>query len=421
MDSGSASTSLLLSGKKIAVVGAGISGLAFVHSVHKQWPQGHEFPDITIYERDPEDAIGREGYSISIRGDTLAGGMQALQKMDLLDRALNASLTGSVPPEERGCFGMWDPDWNRLLEVGGPKPGADRVELGMRIARDALRRVLLDAVLENKSAAVRWSTHCTKVDKLDTSARLHFENGETEMCDLVVACDGANSKIRACLRPDDKLSFAGAVLIIGTARFPEGQVPKPADKDWGLVLGGKNGAGLFVSPIDSKSAVWSLSYTASEPREKLNPPMPKEQLDNLLEEVLDRGSTFTEPFPTLVRATDPTTLRLFNAMDKQPFQHTHCSDLPVVFIGDSNHAMSPFAGNGANMALLDGWDLAEQLCQPQSLEAAVGHYDKSSISRSQNAIAASHWAISMAHATGFKLFGYGIALKLASLLMWAKG
>ncbi|EFW14173.1 hypothetical protein D8B26_002454 [Coccidioides posadasii str. Silveira] len=412
---------LLLSGKKVAVVGAGISCLAFVKSLQKQWPQGQPFPEIIIYERDAQDAVGREGYSISIRGDALSGGMQALEKMGLLDHALNASLTGSQRPEERGSFGVWDPDWNRLLEVGRPKCDTNQVELGMRIARDSLRRVLLDSVLESNSPDIRWSTQCVKVEKVDGKVQLHLNDGKTDVCDLVIACDGANSKIRECLRPDDKLSYAGAVMIIGTARFPEGQVPAPANKDWGLVLGGKNGVGLFVSPIDSSSAVWSLSYMAPEPRERINPPMPKEQLDNLIQEVLDRGTSFTEPFQTLVRATDPSTLRLFNAMDKQPFQHSHCTDVPVIFIGDSNHAMSPFAGNGANMALLDGWDLAEQLCRAQSLESALEAYDKSSIGRSQNAIAGSRWAISMGHATGFRLFGYGIALKLASLIMALRG
>jgi 2-polyprenyl-6-methoxyphenol hydroxylase-like FAD-dependent oxidoreductase len=43
--------------------------------------------------------------------------------------------------------------------------------------------------------------------------------------------------------------------------------------------------------------------------------------------------------------------------------------------------MSPFAGNGANMALMDGWELANELCKSNSLLAAVTAYDLFSLPR----------------------------------------
>src|SRR5256885_2833442 len=99
---------------------------------------------------------------------------------------------------------------------------------------------------------------------------------------------------------------------------------------------------------------------------------------------------------------------VFNAMDKPPFPHTNTNrkNMPVVFIGDSNHAMSPFAGNGANMALMDGVDLVEHICMSESFDSALTKYDSSSITRSKSAIRISHWVISMAHAQGCKLAFY---------------
>lgn len=122
----------------------------------------------------------------------------------------------------------------------------------------------------------------------------------------------------------------------------------------------------------------------------------------------------------MVRATDPSTLSLSNAMDKQPFPHRDGAP-SVIFIGDSNHAMSPFAGNGANMALLDGWELAEQLCTCTSLSSALAAYDKSSMTRSKSAIRMSHWSISMAHATGLKLFAYKLFLRFMAFSLYLKG
>lgn len=50
----------------------------------------------------------------------------------------------------------------------------------------------------------------------------------------------------------------------------------------------------------------------------------------------------------LVAAADLSTVRVVNGYDKPP----HHSLDRVVFIGDSNHPVTPFSGNGANMALV---------------------------------------------------------------------
>jgi hypothetical protein len=60
---------------------------------------------------------------------------------------------------------------------------------------------------------------------------------------------------------DDTLSFTGAVCVGGRAKFSDG-IPAPVDKEWGAVIGA-SGTGLFASPLDEQSAVWSLSYLAS--------------------------------------------------------------------------------------------------------------------------------------------------------------
>ena len=74
--------------------------------------------------------------------------------------------------------------------------------------------------------------------------------------------------------------------------------------------------------------------------------------------------------------------------------------------------MSPYAGNGANMAIIDGWDLAESLLYTGTLEVALSEYDKKSIPRAKNTLAASRWAIDVAHATGVKLWVYTLVSRV---------
>ena len=121
-------------------------------------------------------------------------------------------------------------------------------------------------------------------------------------------------KIRTLLRPHDTLNYTGVYSWSGTARFANrDSMPKPVDRDWGVVLSGQ-GIGLFMSPNDDKSALWAFSRASTEPQTPLRHPIPKPQLTQLLKESESLSSTFPPIVRELVLATDPDTVMLFNAM-----------------------------------------------------------------------------------------------------------
>jgi 2-polyprenyl-6-methoxyphenol hydroxylase-like FAD-dependent oxidoreductase len=387
-----------LSGKKIIVSGAGIAGLAFVISLRRLWNDNLGiFPSIVIYEREhgqPEPS--REGYAISIRSDDISLGVQALQQMGILEQVLDVSITRKG--EERGYFGLWSLDWRRLVRVRDETP-AGLPKSGMRIARTKMRQILLKNATEWER--VVWGVSCTTVTHTsDSGVCVGLSNGAEDECDFLVVADGANSKIRACIRPDDKLNFAGPVCISAVARF-SGPPPEPVDRDWGIIPSGK-GVALFASPMDNQSANWSISYIASKPRTPRRQPISQEMCTQLIAEAKERGCTFKEPFHALVENSDPATLMVFNAMDKEPFAHGKINAIPerIVFIGDSNHAVSPFAGNGANLALKDGFDLAKCYCTYDTIASAVEAYDKKSMPRASASLRLSHASIAVVHSSG---------------------
>lgn len=400
-----------VAGKRIIIAGAGMGGLAFARAMDKVWASDFQKPQIIIYERDAKAVpVERNGYSMSIRSDASSGGMQALHKLGLLDDALRNMST----PDEGGAMRLWNTEWQPMLSIYPPKTPPDGLPTpNMRIARHVLRTTLINGLPE--SATMHWERGCESAKVLtDGRVEVTLLDGSTDECDMLIVADGASSKIRTAFRPDDSLQFAGAVCISACSRFASGAVPKPVDKDWGMIAGGE-GTGLFAARIDDSSAVWSVSYLADSPRDAVRGSQAIKDKDEILAEAKRRGKSFGHPFSQLVNATDPATLMIFNTMDKPPIKHS--DEQPIVYIGDANHAVSPFAGNGANMALMDGLELASVLSSSASLQDACLAFDASSLPRSTRTRNQSHYAIAFAHATGWRRVLYTMLLRALNFFL----
>lgn len=398
-----------LSGKRIILSGAGIGGLtyclAFQHFLRQFNGKIDPSPELIVYERDSSfDVIGREGYSLSIRGDKMSGGMQIFQKLEILDQMIEQSNPGSY-------FTLFNNDFTPLMEIRSP-PVEDLPQSSIRIGRLKLREILLKNV--SSSIPIHWNCALKSAKELENGKVLvNLSDGSEEECDLLIVADGSNSIIRRLLRPEHELHFAGAVVIAGRTHQLD-QFPSPLDRTWGAVIGG-DGHFLVVAPNDQTSAFWGVSYLSSTPRQsKAAGTMNEHEIEQILSEVKERTQIFGEPMPTLLKETRPNSIAVYNAQDLNPFRNNGS----VIFIGDAQHAMSPFAGNGANMAIMDAYQLAEQLFHSSDLISAIQSYDQLSIPRSTNAIRMSHRVIAMGHSQGIWKF---LWVNLLRLVTWYFG
>ena len=389
-----------LAGKHIIVAGGGIGGLTFCIALQQLVDENIQpLPSITVYERDTSvDAIGREGYSLSIRSDALSGGMQTLQKLGMLDEMIAESNPGTH-------FTLFNHDFSPLMEVRTP-PVEGLPQANMRIARSKLREILIKNV--PSSVIINWNCAVKSAHELeDGQVLVDLADGTQQQCHLLIVADGSNSFIRKALRPEHVLNFAGAVSLAARTR-PLDKLPSPLEKTFGGVIGGDGHFG-FVAASDRTSALWSVSYLSDAPREaKAAGTMTDEEIDEILAEAKERTKVFSEPIPTLLKDTLRSSVAIFNAKDMVPFRN-HGS---VIFIGDAQHAMSPFAGNGANMAIMDGYQLADQLVHAKNIHTAIKSYDDLSIPRSTTAINMSRRSISIGHSQGIWKYMWVAALRV---------
>jgi 2-polyprenyl-6-methoxyphenol hydroxylase-like FAD-dependent oxidoreductase len=209
-----------------------------------------------------------------------------------------------------------------------------------------------------------------------------------------------------------KMEYTGATQIGGIACLPNG-LPHPIHEDYGLQMSSGEGVCCIYNPLDNERIAWALSRMEPERKAKSGHFTP-EEFAALQQEALTTGSMFQEPFPMVVKATDPNTAFIRPATEKPAFRHD-ARLRGVVFIGDANHVLSPYELVGANLALKDGWDLAEQICRNPSLDAAVAAYDQLSFPRLEHVYKFSHTRLGFGHSTGAKwtFYKYGMIVQRA--------
>jgi 2-polyprenyl-6-methoxyphenol hydroxylase-like FAD-dependent oxidoreductase len=405
-----------LAGKRIIVAGAGLAGMAFARAMNQNWPSEHPKPEIIIYERSPKTLKpGREGYTMSIKKES---GLQALDRIGLLDAALSSSTVGSNGIQQLPT--IWANDWRPMLDFKDSPPTQDRIPTsGIRIVRHVLRQILVDGLPSDTK--VHWKKGCDSVDIIEGGkVRVNLSNGSSDECDLLVAADGVNSNVRSALLPNDVLNYAGAICWQGTSKFPSGK-PGLLQKKWGINISG-SGVAFLNFPVDDATSPWALTYKSDQPRERIRGKQAVDRKQELLAEIQQRGKMFHEPFGEFIEATDPETLQVFSAEQKLPIVHSQkLPNANVVFIGDANSSKSPFSGSGANTALMDAVDLAAQLCKSVSIRAAIESFDGESVPRSRKAIKRGLWTIMLLHVDGIAFWLLRVFLAVVSFVLRFKG
>jgi len=412
----------------VVVAGAGMGGLSFLLSLlHHHHHSNRKLPPhfrLRVLERDesPVSVRSQQGYTLSLRSDGASGGIQVLDRLGLMD---------SIEKLATPTHGMMiaDAQFHPMITISS-SPILSVVDSSVKRKACRMRRYFLRELLlreaENRiqssgfPASILFDSgiESAREDQNSGKVLIRLLNGTETTCDLLIAADGASSKIRDSIAPGDRLRFNGATGISGTASFPRtadsgglSQLPDLLQQNHCLAIDG-GGHSIFTAAIDGEKALWFLA-------EKRSSELGEMSREDLQMKAQAMGLGFTGIWPTLFAHTSVSDLSLMNCKDKNP---TVIGDLPttrVILIGDAAHAVSPFAGNGANMALMDGFDLAKILIESPSddLSAAIKLYDEIHLPRVRRTLNFSHRTIEWAHSSGLKYFGVSLLFRAMGTLM----
>jgi 2-polyprenyl-6-methoxyphenol hydroxylase-like FAD-dependent oxidoreductase len=341
----------------VTIVGAGLGGLTLARVLHVHGISA------TVYEAEPSAEARTQGGQLDMHEHN---GQVALAAAGLTDEFR------AIIHEGGEATRMLDSRAVVLFEE--PDDGtAGRPE----VLRGDLRRILIESL---PAGTIQWGKKLAGVSARDGGrCELTFADGSTVSTELLVGADGAWSKVRPLLS-DAQPEYAGATFI-ETYLF-DADVRHPATAE--AVGGGAMSALTPGKGIVAHREAGNIIHTYV-------------QLVRPAE--WTAGIDFTDPAAATARIaaefdgwapeltaliTDGETAPVPRMIYTLPTGHRWDRVPGVTLLGDAAHLMPP-AGEGANLAMLDGAELGQAIAaHPGDVEAALTAYEEALFPRSES-------------------------------------
>ena len=333
--------------KHIAIVGGGPGGLMLGLLLQRQ---GFSF---TIYERGYQNMHSDRGGSLDIHDDS-----------------------GQLPLKESGIFenfrkhARYEGEDTRIVNKDGEILYDEDAE-GEGNRPEIDRGKLCDIIMEQiHPENIKYGFKFEKLIQRDNGeVELVFENGTTVMTNLVIGADGAFSQIRSYLT-NAKPEYTGISMIEMNSDENEHPDLLKFNKNGKLIglggdqaiLGQRNGDGRIMAYISFKT-----KYEKLDEYRNLS-------LDALKERLLAEYSDWDSELQNYI-AYSYDDIK-FRRIYKLPIGLTWATQPNITIIGDVAHLMSPFAGEGVNMALYDAYLLAESFKNFNNLTEVLKVYEQ---------------------------------------------
>ena len=347
---------MLIQNKQIAIVGGGPGGLTLARLL--QLKGG----GVKVYERDFNAAARVQGSPLDMHEGS---GLAAIQKANLsdeLEKNILQNADKKIIVNERAEIYFSDHEADENLSAKNSRP---------EISRAALRKIFLESL---EPGTVVWDSHFISMEPQGEGWLLHFKKGLSAYADLVIAADGANSKIRPYIT-NTKAFYSGITMMEMNVYDAAKSTPHictllnggkvMAFGNEKCILGGQKGngdLGFYTSFKANEDWAASNGLDYSDKAQMLS--WFKEaypEWSNTWYEIFENAATPFIPRPIYCMPLD----QEWKAMPN------------LTMLGDAAHVMPPFAGEGANLAMLDALELSECLTSDKyaTLQDAISSYE----------------------------------------------
>jgi 2-polyprenyl-6-methoxyphenol hydroxylase-like FAD-dependent oxidoreductase len=355
---------MLLANKQVAIIGGGPGGLTLARLLQLQGV------NVNLYERDMNKDARVQGSPLDMHEGS---GMAAITAAQLLEEFKQNYIPGAdkeLIMNQRAEIFFSDHDTERHEDFG-------QAHFRPEIDRGALRRMLLQSLLPG---TVVWDSHFIGMQPQGEGWLLNFKNGLKAYADLVIAADGANSKIRPYVT-SIKPFYTGITMLEGVVYNVQQNAPRinalikkgkimAFGNHQNLLMGQKgNGDIGFYASLKVEENWWTTNGLNYAGQTQVLNWFKTEYAgwDSLWYELFENAGTPFIPRPIYCMPLNQTWETLPN----------------LTLLGDAAHVMPPFVGEGANMAMLDALELSQHLTsgQQHTLQQAIAAYEANMRSR----------------------------------------
>ncbi|SDI67527.1 FAD-dependent oxidoreductase [Mucilaginibacter sp. P25] len=355
---------MLLDNKQVAIVGGGPAGLALARLLQLKGA------DVKVYERDIDRNVRVQGATLDLHEGT---GLEALKRSGLLDKfyKYHRPVASKMLLVDRMLDIAFD-DHNFATITAETRPEIDRAPL---------RDILLNSLRQD---TVVWDSHFISMERERKGWRLFFKNGSNAYADLVIAADGANSKVRPYLS-DVEPVYSGITLIEGNIYNAEKYTPKLFSfARGGKVMAFDDGQFVGYGTKADGSIMFVVNFKTPEnwlEQSGINFNNREEVFEWFKKDFASWSDEWHEFFTNDAVCFIPRPQYYF------PLNQSWETDESLTMIGDAAHRMPPYAGEGANVALQDSFELAECLTGNQftDIKEAIAHFEKEMVERGAKA------------------------------------